>query len=88
MSHSRDHPICRLVRTKERYLLAAAEEEGFEIFITGGKGIRFEQNLADRKIAIVVLSTTDWMVLKDARQHQRRHMRRGARIDHLVDLHG
>jgi hypothetical protein len=46
-------------------LLTAAEAEGFEVFITGDKGIQYEQNFADRKIAILVLSTTDWLILKE-----------------------
>ena len=36
-------------------LLDAAEAAGFDVFITADKNIRFQQNLALRKIAIVVL---------------------------------
>ena len=50
---------------KNGALLTAAEAEGFEVFITGDKGIQYEQNFADRKIAILVLSTTDWLTLKE-----------------------
>jgi hypothetical protein len=49
---------------KNGALLTAAEAEGFEVFITGDKGIKYQQNFAGRKIAILVLSTTDWLVLK------------------------
>ena len=34
-------------------LLDAAEAEGFEIFVTADKNIRYQQNLAGRRIAVV-----------------------------------
>jgi hypothetical protein len=36
-------------------LFDAAEAEGFEIFITADKNIRYQQNLAARRIAVVIL---------------------------------
>ena len=47
-------------------LLARAEEEGFEVFITTDKNLPNQQNLADRKIAILVLSTTSWPRIRTA----------------------
>jgi hypothetical protein len=41
-------------------LLAAAEAEGFEAFVTTDQNLRYQQNLSHRRIAIVVLSTTNW----------------------------
>ena len=42
-------------------LLGAAEEAGFELFLTTDRRIRFQQNLIGRKISIVVLTgTTKW----------------------------
>jgi hypothetical protein len=42
-------------------LLKMAEEAGFEKLLTTEHGMRYQQNLADRKIAIVVLTgTTKW----------------------------
>jgi hypothetical protein len=41
-------------------LLRIAEETGFDAIITTDKGIRHQQNLGGRKLAIVVLSTNDW----------------------------
>jgi hypothetical protein len=38
-------------------LLNAAEEAGFELFITADQEMRYQQNLAGRKMALVVLST-------------------------------
>ena len=40
-------------------LLKAAEDAGFNVMVTADKGIRYQQNLAERKIAIVVLSTPE-----------------------------
>jgi predicted nuclease of predicted toxin-antitoxin system len=36
-------------------LLTAAEADGFEIFLTADKNIQYQQNLAGRRIALVVL---------------------------------
>ena len=44
-------------------LIAAAEAQGFEVLITADKNLRYQQNLADRKLAIVVLSSGRWPVL-------------------------
>ena len=41
-------------------LLAEAERAGFEILLTTDKNLRYQQNLAGRSIAIIVLSTTSW----------------------------
>jgi hypothetical protein len=45
-------------------LLDAAEAAGFELFVTADKNIRYQQNLAGRKIAIVVLGNAQWPVLR------------------------
>lgn len=41
-------------------LLAAAEAEGFAAIITTDQNLRYQQNLPSRRLAIVVLLTTDW----------------------------
>jgi hypothetical protein len=41
-------------------LLAAAENNGFQQFITTDQNLRYQQNLTGRKIAILVLPTTRW----------------------------
>jgi|ERR1044071_1277538 hypothetical protein len=45
-------------------LLDAAEAEGFELFVTADKNIRYQQNLAGRKIALVVLENAQWPILR------------------------
>ena len=47
-------------------LLLTAEAEGFAAIITTDKNLRYQQNLADRRLSIVVLMTTDWRLI---RQH-------------------
>jgi len=41
-------------------LLAAAESSGFEVFVTTDQNLRYQQNLSQRRIAVIVLSTTNW----------------------------
>ncbi|MBI1177556.1 hypothetical protein GC207_08975 [bacterium] len=45
-------------------LLSSAEEAGFESMITTDKNLRYQQNLADRRVAILVLPTTRWPVIE------------------------
>lgn len=41
-------------------LLAAAEVEGFEVFVTTDRNLRYQQRLEGRRLAIVVLMSTSW----------------------------
>jgi len=45
-------------------LLDAAELSGFDIMVTGDQGIPFQQRLAGRRIAVVVLSDTGWPTVR------------------------
>src|SRR5277367_2429293 len=45
-------------------LLTAAEDAGFDVLVTADKNIRYQQNLEGRRIALVVLSTPQWPVVK------------------------
>ena len=45
---------------KNGELLAAAEKSGFEVLVTTDTNLQYQQNLTQRKIALVVLSTTSW----------------------------
>lgn len=51
-------------RLKNGDLLSAAEAAGFEVFVTPDKNIRYQQNLANRSIAIIVLSNAQWPILR------------------------
>jgi predicted nuclease of predicted toxin-antitoxin system len=48
-------------------LLAAAESAGFEVLITSDQGIRYQQNLAGRKLSLLVLSTNDWTSIRKSK---------------------
>jgi hypothetical protein len=48
-------PEARFSGKKNGALLSLAEDGGFEIFLTLDKGIEYEQNLADRRIAVIIL---------------------------------
>jgi len=41
-------------------LLAAATEADFEVFVTTDQNLRYQQNLKNRTIAIVVLMSASW----------------------------
>ena len=41
-------------------LLAAATEAGFEVLVTTDQNLRYQQNLKDRKVSVVVLMTASW----------------------------
>ena len=45
-------------------LLTAAEEAGFDMLLTTDKNMRYQQNLAGRKIAVVVLGQQQWPRLR------------------------
>jgi hypothetical protein len=50
---------------KNGELLRAAEETGIDIFVTGDRTLKYEQNLGGRRLAIVVLSTNNWPIVRD-----------------------
>jgi len=45
-------------------LLNAAENASFNLFITTDQNLRYQQNLAGRKLAILVLPTTRWPAIE------------------------
>jgi predicted nuclease of predicted toxin-antitoxin system len=49
---------------KNGELLAAAEANGFDVLLTTDKNMRYQQNLAGRKIAVVVLGLQQWPSLR------------------------
>jgi hypothetical protein len=47
-------------------LLRVVEEAGFEVLLTTDKNLVYQQNLSERKIAIVVLGKSRWNLIKPA----------------------
>jgi hypothetical protein len=45
-------------------LLAEAERAEFDAFLTADKNIQYQQNLAGRRLAVVVLSTPQWPLVR------------------------
>ena len=41
-------------------LLNQAQSNHFEVFVTTDKNLKYQQNLTDRLIAVVVLTSTSW----------------------------
>lgn len=48
---------------KNGELLGTAERSGFEVFLTGDQTISYEQNLAGRQIAVIVLTAIEWHII-------------------------
>lgn len=49
---------------KNGELLSVAEQAGFDVLLTADKNIRYQQNLKERKIAIVVLTQLRWSLVR------------------------
>ena len=45
-------------------LIQKAEEAGFELLLSTDKNIRYQRNLAARKIALVVLGNSQWPIVR------------------------
>lgn len=55
---------CGWGRLENGDLLTAAEHAGYEVFLTADKNLRYQQNLAARKISIVVLGQSPWPLVR------------------------
>jgi hypothetical protein len=51
-------------RLRNGDLLNVAEEAGFDMLMTTDKSMRYQQNLAGRRIAVLVLGQQDWGLLR------------------------
>ncbi len=41
-------------------LLRVAEDFGFDVMLTADQNIAYQQNLKDRRLALIVINTNDW----------------------------
>jgi hypothetical protein len=48
-------------------LLQAAEVAAFDVLVTSDQNIRYQQNLTDRKLALVVLGSNIWPIVRTHR---------------------
>jgi hypothetical protein len=46
-------------------LLKMAERSGFDVMITADQNTRFQQNLANRKLSLLVLGSNIWPVVRE-----------------------
>jgi len=51
-------------RLKNGDLLSAAEKAGFELLLTTDRNLPYQQNLAGRRIAVMILSRQQWPQLR------------------------
>ena len=59
---------CGWSTLKNGELLNAAEHDGFEVLVTTDRNLRYQQNLAERRIGVVVICTTSWPRIRAAVQ--------------------
>lgn len=52
-------------RITDRELLDSAEAEGFDVMVTTDQNLRHQQVLEGRRLAILVLRTTDWRLIRE-----------------------
>lgn len=50
---------------KNGELLSVAAQAGFEVLITADKNIRYQQNLKERRIALIVLTQLRWRLVRN-----------------------
>ena len=63
--HLREHSVDRSAERgwgllENGEMIQRAEEDGYEVIVTTDQSMRHQQNLAGRKLAIVVLMATAW----------------------------
>ena len=49
-------------------LLKSAEDAGFDLIVTSDQNIRYQQNLAGRKLAVLVLGSNIWPIVRNHRE--------------------
>lgn len=47
-----------------RDLIDAAENAGFDVFVTADQNLKYQQNLTGRRLALVVLTTNHWDTIR------------------------
>jgi predicted nuclease of predicted toxin-antitoxin system len=46
-------------------LLSAAETDGYDLIVTTDQNLKYQQNLANRKIGVVILMSTSWPRIRE-----------------------
>jgi alkanesulfonate monooxygenase SsuD/methylene tetrahydromethanopterin reductase-like flavin-dependent oxidoreductase (luciferase family) len=50
---------------KNGKLIRAAEDNGFDLLLTGDQTLCYEQNLSGRRLAVIDLSAVEWRIVKN-----------------------
>ncbi|MDQ2777644.1 MAG: hypothetical protein M3Y57_22430 [Acidobacteriota bacterium] len=56
--------VSRKVRLLGQFRRISPEADGFEVLVTGDQTLSYEQNLPERRLAVVALSLIEWRLLK------------------------
>jgi predicted nuclease of predicted toxin-antitoxin system len=67
--HLKNHAVAEAIergwdRLSNGDLLAAAEAAGFDVLLTADNNLSYQQNLKERKIAIIVLTGNRWRMVQ------------------------
>lgn len=65
MTYRRSWKCNGTLRLKTAELLKASEAAGFDVLVTSDQNIRYQQNLKSRKLALVVLGSNIWPIVRD-----------------------
>lgn len=55
------------LRLENGELLKVAEKAGFDVMVTSDQNIRYQQNLKERRLALVVLGSNIWPIVREHR---------------------
>lgn len=50
---------------KNGNLIRVAEDDGFDVLLTGDQTLYYEQNLSGKRLAVISLSSVEWRIVKD-----------------------
>jgi hypothetical protein len=64
--------------------LIAAAEASFDVLVTTDQNLSYQQNLNERKLAIIVLATTSWPRIKSVGVHIADTINRMSPSDYIV----
>jgi hypothetical protein len=50
---------------KKGNLIRVAEEDGFDLLLTGDQTLCYEQNLSGKRLAVIAMSSVEWRIVKN-----------------------
>jgi hypothetical protein len=46
-------------------LIRVAEEDGFDVLLTGDQTLYYEQNLSGKRLAVIAMSSVEWRIVRN-----------------------